>query len=118
MDDLLPTELPPEQSKGELLEIIKIAIKKYLNEPEFRKYIAAFEDKDAVTGSVDFDRAFAAKFLWDKSVEDGTADVVHTHTLKKIAQGIETIMRRFKIGINQRLELKKAIEAQQTEKSE
>jgi len=113
---MLPTELPPDPNKNELLDIIKAAIKKYLNEPDFRKYIRAFEDKDSVTGSVEFDRAFAAKFIWDKAVEDGTADIVHNKPLKKVAQGIETILRRYKLGANQRLEAKKLLESQQPPK--
>jgi hypothetical protein len=115
MNDMLPTELPPDPNKNELLDVIKVALKKYLNEPEFRKYIAAFEDKDAITGSVDFDRAFAAKYIWDKSIEDGTADVVHAKSLKKVAQAIETILRRYKLGANQRLEQFRMLESQKKE---
>jgi hypothetical protein len=108
----LPDELPPSKRKSALVDIVESIIRSDYEKSELKKYLRAIENKDAVTGSVEWDRAKAAEIVTEAATEKGLAEYFDGVLLVKVRAAVNRAMNRMDLGTQQRLERKKLIEAQ------
>jgi hypothetical protein len=106
----LPETLPKSERKSPLVDIVESLIRAEYERSELRKYLKAIENKDAVTGSVEWDRAKAAELVTEIATEKGLAEYFDGVLLTKVRAAVNRAMNRMKIGTTQRLERKKLLE--------
>jgi hypothetical protein len=111
----LPDVLPMPKHKMSLVDIVVGIIRSEYERSELRKYLKAIENKDAVTGNVELDRAKAAEIVTDIATEKGLAEYFDGVLLVKVKTAVNRAMNRMDYGTQQRLERKKLIEAQNPE---
>jgi hypothetical protein len=108
----LPDVLPPSKRKTALVDIVESIIRSDYEKSELKKYLKAIENKDAVTGSVELDRAKVAEIVTEIAFEKGLAEYFDGVLLVKVRGAVNRAMNRMEYGTQQRLERKRLLEAQ------
>jgi hypothetical protein len=106
----LPDKLPPAKQKSALIDVVETLIRSHWENSEMKKYLKAIENKEAVTGSVEWDRAKAAETIVEFAVEAGLSDLFDGVILTKVRAAVNRAMNRMDYGTMQRLERKKLLE--------
>jgi hypothetical protein len=107
----LPDQLPPSKRKSALVDVCEDLIRSDYEKSGLKKYLAAIENKDAVTGSVRLDRAKVAEILTEVATEKGFAEYFDGVLLVKVIAAVNRAMNRMDLGTQQRIEKKKLLEA-------
>jgi hypothetical protein len=106
----LPEELPPSKRKSALVDIVESIIRSDYEKSELKRYLTAIENKEAVTGSVEWDRAKAAETIIASATEKGLSDYFDGVLLTKVRTAVNRAMNRMEIGTQQRLERRQMLE--------
>jgi hypothetical protein len=106
----LPDKLPPSNRKSALVDVVEDIIRADYEKSELRKYLRAIENKEAVTGSVEVDRAKAAEIVTELATEKGLAEYFDGVLLTKVRAAVNRAMNRMDLGTTQRLERKKLLD--------
>jgi hypothetical protein len=108
----LPDVLPEPKTKISLVDVVLSIIRSDYEKSNLKKYLKAIENKDAVTGNVELDRAKAAEIVAELAIEKGLAEYFDGVLLTKVRGAVNRAMNRMDYGTHQRLERKKLLEAQ------
>jgi hypothetical protein len=106
----LPEKPPVSKRKTALIDVVEDLIRSHWDNSELKKYLAAIENKDAITGSVEIDRAKAAEMLESIAIEAGLGDLFDGVLLTKVRSAVNRALKRMDYGTQQRLERKKLLE--------
>lgn len=106
----LPERAPVSKRKTALIDVVEDLIRSHWDNSELKKYLAAIENKDAITGSVEIDRAKAAEMLESIAIEAGLGDLFDGVLLTKVRSAVNRALKRMDYGTQQRLERKKLLE--------
>jgi hypothetical protein len=106
----LPEQLPKAKHPTALIDVVESLIRAHWENSEMKKYLKAIENKDAVTGSVEWDRAKAAETIVEFAVEAGLSDLFDGVIMTKVRTAVNRAMNRMDYGTVQRLERKKSLE--------
>jgi hypothetical protein len=109
----LPDQPPKAKQPSALIDVVENLIRAHWENSEMKKYLKAIENKEAVTGSVEWDRAKAAEAIVEFAVEAGLSDLFDGVVMTKVRTAVNRAMNRMDYGTQQRLERRKLLEEQQ-----
>jgi hypothetical protein len=109
----LPEQAPKTKQPAALIDVVQALILSHWENSEMRKYLKAIDNKEAVTGSVDWDRSKVAEIVIEFAVEAGLSDLFDGVIMTKVRAAVNRAMNRMDYGTMQRLERRKLLEQQQ-----
>jgi hypothetical protein len=109
---VLPDELPPSKKPSALVDAVDAILRSKWKDSELRKYLESIENDKSVTGSVEIDRAFAAKLVIEAGIETGLAEMFDGKSVTRVRSAINAALKRHDYGTQQRLERLKLLEGQ------
>jgi hypothetical protein len=98
----LPETRPVSERPQTFLAGVDQLLSKLWGVKDFRQFLDALTNKNAVTGNWAVDRGFAAKRIQEEAQKAGLTDIA-TAKLAKVMRAIETCLRRDHLGRKQRL---------------
>ena len=98
----LPDVRPVNTRPNTFLTNVDMILSRLWGVKDFRKYLDAVTNKSAVEGKFELDRSMAAQRIRVEAENAKIMDVANA-TLARIMRAIETILRRDRLGKNQRI---------------
>lgn len=99
----MPDVRPPKTRTDTRLAVVDQICDKLWPDKDWRKYLNAVTNKSAVERKFESDRTMAAARIRAEAIKMGSTAVTSATPLAFIMRDIETLMRRDKLGRNQRL---------------
>ena len=98
----LPKAFPAPKRPTALIDALENLARKYWEDPEVQKYIAASTNKESITGTVAMDRWELSKVLRECATRDGLEDLFREILQVEFMKKMESALRRGNLGIEQR----------------